>query len=193
MYKFNPITGELDLVGEGSSIIGGYASGSQQHLAGSLYPQAVGATILTGGEINYWPILVEFECEISSLTPRASTGTYPVGNFVMGLYEWGEGEGGDLIVQTVEGDTSITLQTLAITPQTLQPGYYWACWHADVDYPIGSRINFLSILGVDGAVNTRYAYRKKTLTYNSTLPATFEAGTSLVSASRAPRIGWDIS
>ena len=37
------------------------------------------------------------------------------------------------------------------------------------------------------------SFNRITLTYNSTLPATFEAGTSLVSASRAPRIGWDIS
>jgi len=193
MLKINPITGKLDLVGEGSSPIGGYESGSEQWLSGQNFPQGTSGITITGGTICYIPLHVEFDTVVTAVEIRAGANLGNVGTIVTGLYEFNNGVGGNLIAQApTVGDTSITLQTFTFTaPIELKAGYYFWCFWASADYSLGGRNGGLAILG-SATVNTQYRFKTKTLAYSTTLPATVETGTGYNAGAYTPRAAWFI-
>lgn len=188
MLKFNPFTGNFDLVGENSGA-------SDYPISNNLYSfkandtkssQSIPLDLLVTSKIY-----IPFDFTLSTLYLRY--GASVVGASVLGMYNIGEdGLPSDLIIQTTAFNTSLTAsQGKFITPTVFKKGYYAVVYHSNVTNSIWAFAN-ASTFPNWGSTSTIlsinvYATITVALTYTGTLPEVFPTGALSVTVS-APYI-----
>ena len=179
--KVNATTGQLDLVNDFSSLSTEgefkYTKSLYQPLCDNLVPTTEN---IPGNTLCSKKIQVEEDVVVDEIAVRTNI-SYPGETFVLGLYALDyQGLPDSLIVQTTEYDANISgFQSKTIPSTTLTKGVYVVAYlgSAEISFRVNSNSLTNPNFGFDfgGSGLTLNTYRSS-LTYTSTLPASFPTG-----------------